>query len=177
MAYTNINQFDRLITNQEVIIQCITNANFDKYLISPDIIKIAEITHLEKPLSREFYEELVTQHDSAGTLTADNQTLMDDYLHRTLAWFVKFEMMNDIQNNTTSSGIMNNLDDFGAVVDHKSFDMMKQDVYRKANLFLQDMLDYLGAHLSTYPTYKNNTHDTSVLGDDSTNKANGIIFY
>ena len=178
MAYTNVNNLSPLVTNVEVITQCITNSNFDKYLISQDIIKIAEITHIEKPLGREFYEEIVKEHHNAS-LTAANTILFDDYLKRTLCWFVKFEVMNDVQNNTTSAGIINNIDEFGSTVDHKAFDLMKQDVYRKANLFLQDMLDYLNdsTNISSYPTYKNNAHDTSVMGDSSPNKANGIIFY
>ncbi|QDP49420.1 MAG: hypothetical protein Unbinned2716contig1000_1 [Prokaryotic dsDNA virus sp.] len=178
MAYNNINNLATLVTNIEVIQQCITNANFDKYLISDDIIKLAEITHIEKPLGREFYEEMVTQHAGAS-FTAANQTLFDDYLKRTLCWFVKFELMNDVQNNTTSAGIVTNIDDFSEPVDPAMFNMMKQDVFRKANLFLQDMLDFLNDknQVGSYPTYHNNAHDTDVLGDSSANKAHGIIFY
>lgn len=179
MAYTNINDLDRLITAQEVIDQCITNGNFEPYLINADIVKLAEITHIEKPLSREFYEELVTQHDSSGTLTAANQTLMDDYLHRTLAWFVKFEVMNDVQHNTTSSGIVTNIDDFSREVSPAQYNLMKQDVLRKANLFLQDMLDFLNDSVivNNYPTYKKYAIGSSILGDNSANKSAGIIFY
>lgn len=178
MAYNNINNLAPLVTNTEVIVQCITNVNFDKYLISNDIIKLAEITHIEKPLSRPFYEEMVTQH-AGGTLTAANTTLFDDYLKRTLCWFVKFELMNDIQFNTTSSGVTTMIDDFSNPVSPEQFNLMKQDVFRKANLFLQDMLDFLTDenNLANYPTFKNNNHDTDVLGDSSANKAHGIIFY
>ena len=59
------------------------------------------------------------------------------------------------------------------------YNMMKQDVLRKANIFLQDMLDFLNdsANLNNYPTYRDNGGDTSVLGDATTNKSAGIIFY
>ena len=178
MAYTNINDKNTLVSSTEVRLQCINDANFDIQDISTDVIKIAEITHIEKPLSREFYEELVTQHHG-GTLTAANTTLMDDYLHRCLCWFVKFEVMNDIQHKTTSSGIVTNIDDFSQEVSPAQYNMMKQDVLRKANLFLDDMLDYLNdsTNIQSYPTFKDNNHDTSVLGDDSVNKSGGIIFY
>lgn len=178
MAYNNINNLTTLVTQSEVITQCITNVNFDKYLISHDIIKLAEITHIEKPLGRPFYEELVTQHAGAS-LTAANTTLFDDYLKRCLCWFVKFEVMNDVQYNTTSSGIVTNIDDFSQTVSNEQFNLMKQDVFRKANLFLQDMLDFLTDenNLANYPTFRDNKHDTDVLGDTSANKAHGIIFY
>tara|TARA_R110002020_G_scaffold237443_2_gene449773 strand:- start:129 stop:668 length:540 start_codon:yes stop_codon:yes gene_type:complete len=179
MAYTNINDLDPLITSAEVISIAMVNATFDTQLITPSVIKIAEIAHLEKPLSREFYEELVTQHDAGGVLNPFNQILMDDYLTRCLAWFVKLEAMNEIQNNITSSGVMTNIDDYSVKVTPAEFNMMKIDVDRKAGLFLQDMLDFLNDSvvITNYPTFKNNIHDTDIMGDGTANKKGGIIFY
>lgn len=178
MAYTNINDLGALITASEVVTTAMINSTFDVQLISPSIIKIAEITHLEKPLSREFYEELVTQHDG-GTLSVANQTLMDDYLHRCLAWFVKLEAMNEIQNNITSSGVMTNIDDYSVKVQPAEFNLMKIDVDRKANIFLQDMLDFLNDSvvITSYPTYQKYAGNSSIMNDDTTNKKGGIIFY
>ena len=69
--------------------------------ISQQVIKIAEITHIEPNISREFYEELVTQHHG-GALTVPNQLLMDDYLVNCLSWYVKLEVMNDLAHQATS---------------------------------------------------------------------------
>jgi hypothetical protein len=177
MPYTNVNNLAPLVTPAEVITESITNLNFDTTLISENIVKLAEISHIEKPLSREFYEELVTQH-AGGTLTVANTTLFDDYLKRTLCWFVKFELMNDIQHNTTSSGIVTNIDDFSESVTPQQYDLMKKDVYRKANIFLQDMLDYLNDSvvITSYPLYQK-YGEGSIINNDSTNKKAGIIFY
>jgi hypothetical protein len=177
MAYTNVNDLSTLVTVTEVK-NTIASANFDGSLITNDIIKIAEITHIEKTISREFYEELVTQHHAAS-LNPYNQTLMDDYLVRTLSWFVKLEVLNDVMYSTTSSGIMQNIDDFSTGVSPKQFDLIKQDVSRKANLFLQDMLDFLNddAIIVNYPTYKSNRTEVNVMNNDTTNKAHGIIFH
>ena len=177
MAYNNVNDLDTLVSVAEVK-NTIASVNFDGSLITNDIIKIAEITHIEKSISREFYEELVTQHHN-GVLTNPNDTLMDDFLIRCLSWFVKFEVLNDVMYNTTSSGVMVNIDDFSQQVSQKQFDLIKQDVYRKANLFLQDMLDYLNDenNIANYPTYKTNRMEQSTLNNDTTNKAHGIIFH
>tara|TARA_R100001530_G_scaffold28913_2_gene22849 strand:+ start:616 stop:1158 length:543 start_codon:yes stop_codon:yes gene_type:complete len=180
MAYNNINNLDPLILATEVISISMVSQVFDTALLTSSIIKIAEISHLEKPLSREFYEELVTQHDSGGVLTVANQLLMDDYLTRCLAWFVKLEAMNEIQNNVTSSGVMTNIDDYSVKVTPAEFNMMKIDVERKAGLFLQDMLDFLtdATNINNYPTFRDNTHDTDIINDGSAaNKKGGIIFY
>ena len=88
---------------------------------------------------------------------------MDDFLVRCLSWFVRFETLNDLQYNTTGTGIMENIDDFSQAVSPKQFDLIKQDVYRKATLFLQDMLDYIS--------------DEDAMGDVTANKQGGIIFY
>lgn len=177
MAYNNVNDLGRLVSTQEVK-NTIASSNFDGTLITADLIKIAEITHIEKSISREFYEELVSEHDSA-TLSPANQTLMDDFLVRCLSWFVKLEVMNDVMYNTTSSGVMENIDDFSTGVDAKQFDLIKQDVYRKANLFLQDMLDYLNDSviIQNYPTYKNNRKEVSVMNNSTPSKSHGVIFH
>lgn len=178
MAYNNVNNLQRLVSTTEVL-ATLSNPNFDAGLITDDVIKIAEITHIEKSIGRAYYEELVTQHHNA-TLTADNTIIMSDYLTRCLSWFVRFEILNDLQYQTTNSGVMQNIDDFSQAVDPKQFDLIKQDVYRKAKLFLQDMLDFMNDenNLSNYPTYKNSLDkDTDMMGDVSANKQGGIIFY
>lgn len=178
MIYNNVNNLNRLVSQTEVL-ATLSNVNIDANLITTDVIKIAEITHLEKVIGREFYEELVTEHHNA-TLSTANQTLMDDYLVRCLSWFVRFEILNDLQYQTTASGVMQNIDDFSQSVSPKQFDLIKQDVYRKATLFLQDMLDFISNknNINNYLTYKNSQRkDEDAYGDTSANKQGGIIFY
>lgn len=177
-AYNNVNDLNTLVTASEVISISFINATVDTQLITDSVIKIAEIAHLEKPLSRPFYEELVTQHH-LGTFTVANQTLYDAYLKRCLCWYVKLEAMNEIQNQVSSSGVMHNIDDYSAKVTPQEFNLMKQDVHRKAQLFLQDMLDFISNHvnIASFPTYRDNIHDTKTINDGSTNTKGGIIFY
>jgi hypothetical protein len=178
MPYNNVNHLATLVTAAQVK-ATLNTANFDSGLITTDIIKIAEITHIEKTIGRAYYEELVTQNASSS-LTAANTTLMDNYLIRCLSWFVKFELLNDLQYQTTGTGIMQNIDDFSSAVSPKQFDLIKQDCSRKANLFLQDMLDFISSetNINSYITYKNsNDKDDDAFGDATANKQGGIIFY
>ena len=145
MPYNNVNNLNTLVSKAQII-ATLNTANFDGGLITTDIIKIAEITHIEK----------------------------------TIGWFVKFEMLNDIQYQTTGTGVMQNIDDFSTAVSPKQFDLIKQDCFRKATLFLQDMLDFMtdDNNLSDYPTYKNSVDkDEDAMGDVTANKMGGIIFY
>ena len=177
MAYNNVNHLNGLVTKTDVINTAFINATVDKQLIPKSIIKIAEIAHIEKPLGRPFYEEMVIQHN--GSMTAANTVLYEDYLKRCLCWYVKLEAMNEIQNQVSSSGVMTNIDDYSTKVSPAEFNLMKQDVHRKAQLFLQDMLDFLTDenNIGNYPTFRDNVHDTGTINDGSTNTKGGIIFY
>jgi hypothetical protein len=177
MAYNNVNHLSALVTKTDVIQTSFINSTVDLELIPTSIIKIAEIAHIEKPLGRPFYEELVIQN--SAIMSAANTVLYDDYLKRCLCWYVKLEAMNEIQNQVSSSGVMTNIDDYSTKVSPAEFNLMKQDVHRKAQLFLQDMLDFLSDenNIGNYPTYRDNKHDSDTINDGSTNTKGGIIFY
>lgn len=169
----NVNQYIPLVTAGEVISNCFTNANTDKALISDTSILLAELAHIKSALGTKFYEELKTQHNN-GALTAANQTLMDDFLVRCLSYFVRFEVISEIQNNSSSTGIVNNIDEFSSIVEPSELNAYKQDTYRKAEIFLSDMIDFIEGddQDGDYPTY-----DSNRPCSNNVFKNHGIIFY
>lgn len=170
----NNRQYIPLITGAEVIAKTFTNANTDPYLVSNSTIILAELAHIVSILGDKFYGELKLEHDT-GTLSANNAVFMTDYLEDALAWFVRFEVINDVQSNTTSSGVVHNLDEFSRVIDDNDYNAFKQDTYRKAEIFAKDMEDYLNGsdQNGMFPTYENN--QPSSMSD--TYKNHGMIFY
>ena len=169
----NVNQYSTLVTSAEVISNSFTNANTDTALISTNTILLAELAHIKPALGKKFYEEIKTQHHN-GTLTTANQTLMDDFLTRTLCWFVRFEVISEVQNNSTSEGIVNNIDEFATIIDPSELNAYKQDTYRKSEIYLKDMIDYMEDEDQDgqYPTYES---DRPRRGH--TYKNHGIIMY
>ena len=169
----NANQYSTLVTAAEVISNSFTNANTDTALISTNTILLAELAHIKPALGKKFYEEIKTQHHN-GTLTTANQTLMDDFLVRTLCWFVRFEVISEVQNNSTSAGIVNNIDEFATIIDPSELNAYKQDTYRKSEIYLKDMIDYMEDEDQDgqYPTYES---DRPRRGH--TYKNHGIIMY
>tara|TARA_R100001086_G_C11797759_1_gene248060 strand:- start:147 stop:728 length:582 start_codon:yes stop_codon:yes gene_type:complete len=169
----NVNQYSTLVTSAEVISNSFTNANTDTALISTNTILLAELAHIKPALGKKFYEEIKTQHHN-GTLTTANQTLMDDFLTRTLCWFVRFEVISEVQNNSTSAGIVNNIDEFATIIDPSELNAYKQDTYRKSEIYLKDMIDYMEDEDQDgqYPTYES---DRPRRGH--TYKNHGIIMY
>jgi len=169
----NVNQYNPLVTAAEVISNSFTNANTDPALISNNTILLAELAHIKHALGKKFYEEIKTQHH-AGTLTTANQTLMDDFLTRTLCWYVRFEVINEVQSNSSSMGIVHNIDEFSTIIDPSELNAYKQDTYRKAEIYLKDMIDYMedDDQSGQYPTYESNRPSNA-----STYKNHGIIMY
>ena len=138
----NVNKYIPLVTAAEVISNSFTNANTDPALISDNTILLSELAHIKSELGQKFYEEIKTQHND-GTLTTENQTLMDDFLTRCLCWFVRFEVINEVQSNSTSAGIVHNIDEFATVIDPAELNAYKQDTYRKSEIYLKDMIEFL----------------------------------
>jgi|TARA_Y100000004_G_scaffold160321_1_gene187681 hypothetical protein len=169
----NVNQYIPLVTAAEVISNSFTNANTDPALVSNNTILLAELAHIKPALGKKFYEEIKTQHNN-GTLTTNNQTLVDDFLTRCLCWFVRFEVINEVQSNSTSAGIVHNIDEFATIVDPAELNAYKQDTYRKAEIYLKDMIDYMqdDDQNGYFPTYDSNRPNTG-----STYKNHGIIMY
>jgi hypothetical protein len=169
----NVNQYIPLVTAGEVISNSFTNANTDTALISDNTILLSELAHLKPALGQKFYEEIKTQHND-GTLTVANQTLMDDFLTRCLCWFVRFEVINEVQSNSSSAGIVHNIDEFATIIDPAELNVYKQDTYRKAEIYLKDMIDYMtdSDQSGLYPTF-----DTNKPCNDNVYKNHGIIMY
>ena len=169
----NTNQYIPLVTAAEVISNSFTNANTDPALISNNTILLSELAHLKTAIGKKFYEELKTQNND-GTLTTANQTLMDDFLIRTLCWFARFEVINEVQSNSSSMGIVHNIDEFSTIIDPAELNAYKQDTYRKSEIYLQDMIEFLNDsdNSADYPTYTANAPC-----NNTTYKNHGIIMY
>ena len=170
----NVRQYIPLATAAEVISQSFTNANTDPYLISNDTIVMAELAHIKPLLGRKFYEELKTQNNN-GTLTAANQELMTYYLIPALCWMTRFEVIIEIQNNSTSAGVVTNIDEFADAVGPDELNVYRQSTYRKGELFLNVMMNFItGSDQSgNFPTFDANNPCT---WNDAW-KNHGIIMY
>ena len=175
----NVNQYKTLATSEEVISNSFTNANTDPALISTNTILLSELAHLKTAIGKKFYEELKTQNNvgyypTVGGLTQANQTLMDDFLIRTLCWFARFEVINEVQSNSSSMGIVHNIDEFSTIIDPAELNAYKQDTYRKSEIYLQDMIEFLNDpdNSDSYPTYTANAPCNT-----TTYKNHGIIMY
>ncbi len=170
----NYRKYKNLVTASEVIAATFTNENTDEYLISDDIITITELTHIKPVLGTKFYTELKNQNNG-GTLTTDNQELMTYFLQPAEEWLVKFEVINEVQNNSTSAGIVQNISDFSNPLSPPQLADYVQDTYRKGRVMLNDMIEWLRHEdqVGKFPTYEQH----GPCNNNSTWKNHGIIMY
>lgn len=173
----NVRNLNNFVTASEVIQTSFTNQATDTALISDTILDIAELAHIKPELGLDFYEELKTQNHNSS-LTSDNSTLVTDFLKPALCWFVRFEVMNEIQYNTTSAGLVVNDSDFSSPANVEQFNQMKSDTFRKAKVLLDDMIAFIQHEDQTgkYPLFGTDG-DSSMPDLDIASKMNGIIFY
>ena len=180
MALTkNYIGYDPIITPAKVIELAFTNQNTDPTLISSNLIQMAELAHLKLPLGDEFYLRLkqVLNTPPVGTITASETTFYDDWLKPTFAWFVRFEVINEIQDNSTSSGIVSAIPEFSKVVTPKELNVYKQDTYRRGNVMLKAMVDFLDENYTEFPEYnKASGVDCRGVGN-AVSKQHGMIIY
>tara|TARA_R100000655_G_scaffold65084_1_gene103590 strand:+ start:3908 stop:4450 length:543 start_codon:yes stop_codon:yes gene_type:complete len=180
MAITkNYIGYDPLITASEVISLAFTNQNTDTTLISNNLIQMSELAHLKLPLGDEFYLHLKKIYDSGSTdtpTTAEND-FMSQWLKPTFAWFVRFEVINEIQDNSTSSGIVSAIPEFSKVVTPKELNVYKQDTYRRGNVMLKAMVDFLDENYAEFPQYNETGGVDCRNVGNAVSKQHGMIIY
>ena len=177
MALTNNYMADdAFLTAQEVINLAFTNKNTDPELINKEILVLTEIAHIKEELGEEFFIHLKDAFTNS-TETTDETALMNNWIKPCLAWFTRFELILEIQNQSTSSGIVHNMPEFAGVVNATELNVYKQDTYRKAKVMLSAMMKFLEDNTSSFPEYANASSSCVDGKSAGVNKNHGFIIY
>ena len=177
MAAIDYRQYGGLITAAEVVEKAMSNSNMSTSVIDDNIILIAELTHLKEHLGDYFWGQLKLKK-SAGTLNNNEQTLVENYIKPCLAFYVKYEVLNDMQYNTSSAGIVINDDEWSDPADPKELSVLKDDTIRKANILRKDMMRWIldSENDGVYPDYDSPENDVHWDGNNVT-RLGGILAY
>lgn len=182
MAAADYRQYPNLISAAEVVDKAMTNSNMDTSIIDDNIILIAEITHIKEHLGDYFWGNLRKDRteelwDSASSF-ADKRTLVNNYIQPCLALYVKYEVINDMQYNTSSSGVTINVDEWSEVADDSDLSVLKDDTFRKAEILRKDMMDWL-THKDNKGVFAEYEHADNVRHSSGNNvtRIAGILAY
>tara|TARA_R110002072_G_scaffold276495_1_gene438164 strand:+ start:168 stop:761 length:594 start_codon:yes stop_codon:yes gene_type:complete len=178
MAAVDYRQYPNLITANEVVSKAMTNSNMDSSIIDDDAILIAELTHVKQRLGDYFWGMLRKGQGSSYTHTSSETTLLENYIKPCLALYVKYEVLNDMQYNTSSSGITTNDDDWSDAASSDDLSILKSDTFRKAEILMKDMIDWLddSDNDGVFPNYESTSNDKHIDGDNVT-RLGGILAY
>ena len=180
MAATDYRQYNNLMTATEVVNKVMSSTNFDTTIIDDDTILIAEITHLKQHLGDYFWGRLREKNHSgsAPNLSSEETTLLNNYIKPCLALFVKYEVLNDLQYNTTTSGVVVNDDDWSDPVDSSEMSILKDDTFRKAEILKDDMMLWLEdtENNGVFTDFEDSRNDKHVHGDN-VKRIGGILAY
>tara|TARA_R110000787_G_scaffold204451_2_gene314957 strand:- start:1061 stop:1600 length:540 start_codon:yes stop_codon:yes gene_type:complete len=169
---------DNFLTPLEVVTLVFTNKNTDLSLISKQIRDVAEIAHIIEPLGFDFFVHLKSQFTAPAVPTADETVLMDNWIKPTLAEFTKFELILEIQNQSTSSGIVGNIPEFASLVSPAQLNVYKQDTYRKGKVLISQLINFLNKNATSFPEYQSESGSGLLCGNKTgAIKTHGMIIY
>lgn len=154
----------QLISAREVIDTCFTNKNTLPALIKDSFIEVAQLQHIRPVLGDDFYDEIVAQNES-NSLTTANKKLVDDFLKDTLAFYVKFEALEDISFNTTSKGVRSIDDEFTSPATDAQRANLALKIRSHADALRDKMIRFIedDDNIDDYPTYKKTENITKTV--------------
>ncbi len=93
----------QLISQAQVISNAFTNKNTSELLIKDNVIEIAQEQHIRPVLTDDLYDDIVAKNN-LGPLTDKDKILLEQFIIPALAFYVKFEVLPEINFNTGSKG-------------------------------------------------------------------------
>jgi len=133
------------------ILEYSSNKTLDAALTTT-VIKGVQLTYIREFLGADFYTSLLAQH-KAGTLTAANQTLLEDYLQPAMAYYCLFDVVTNLSSEVTSTGVMSMFKDGATPANQSDVAFYRTSLKSKAEKLL-DMADkYMRDNSSSYPLY------------------------
>jgi hypothetical protein len=99
-------------------------------------------TDMEYLLGTNFYNELVSQYEG-NTLTADNDTLYENYVKNYLAWKTYSNYLPFANVDSTASGLRVQDDDNSSIVNELQLHTVEKNVQEKVNKYQDRMINYL----------------------------------
>lgn len=143
----------QLITAADIITNAFTNNTVDPNVIKDNFIEIAQEEHIFPVLGEDLYDEIVDQNNTAS-LTAENTTLLDTYIKPALAFYVKYEILDDMSVNTTDKGLQIPESDFSRAANSEERADMKNKAKKHGDTLADKMTRFL-KDSTDYPLYSN----------------------
>jgi len=159
-----------LVTQAEIVSNCINNKNFSTSLIKDQYIETAELQHVKPVLGSDFYYDIVNDESSYSTLlnggtytTSDSKTYSFQGLKKTICFFAFFESLPYIFTQITNQGLMQNNTEFSNNVSKDQRADYRNTIYSQAQSLMNEVKEYIHENLETYTLYSLGTDKSETV--------------
>lgn len=128
--------------------------NVDIELIKPHLFNAQE-TVLHESLGTDLLREIQDEVENA-TLTADNTTLLNDYIRPIIAYEGTYMAMPFLRGRIRNGDIVTRTSDDAQPVSEQAYHDMRNSLKHSANWYTQRMISFLCDNSDLYPTYSTN---------------------
>lgn len=129
----------------------VISENLDNKLLEPTIVAVQDL-YLRDILGKDLYDEIKTQVN-ADTVTALNQTLLNDYVEPYLINKVISDACIDLTYKLRNKAIMTTGSDFGQVANLTDLSKVQGKYANIAEGYKNILVDYMCENSSDYPLY------------------------
>lgn len=126
-------------------------SNVDDSLVEPYITKSQE-THLQQILGSSFYNHLCNAVANS-TLTADEESLIRDYIQRMVAEWCYYEVYPFLAYKSTNKSISKESSEFSQPADLSEIKYMRAAIRDLAEFYGRRLTKYLCDHQADFPEY------------------------
>lgn len=133
----------------------IIDDNVDFQKLTP-IIELVQDIFIQKALGTDLFNEIKTQSTPPITLTAANQTLLDNHIQKIMVLYIQCRAPLALQYRFMNKGIMQRSAENAASVDANTLKYYMQEWKTDAESYVQMMTNYIIANPSLYPAYFTN---------------------
>ena len=128
------------------------NGNVDVNFILP-YVRIAQKIHCEDKLGTDLYDKLQSEI-TAGTLTGDYRTLVDDYIGDMLVQWAFYECMPFLRFKIQNGNIYSKTSETGNALSETEASSLREEVRNTAEYYTERLVTYLCNNSSLFPEYK-----------------------
>lgn len=153
-----------LISQKYLKDKSIIQDNTDFKLLTPVILWVQELK-LKRLLGTNLYNLIITQSTPPTSLTGANTTLLNNYILNYMLFYVQSESIMTLKYKLTNIGVVTrDAGGQGASSISSTEAQNLMDFYKnKAEEYGQEMIDYIKANPTSYPTYFTNTGIGDIL--------------
>lgn len=133
----------------------ILNENVDIKNILPNI-KLAQDEYIKPALGSDLYDEILDEMANSN-LSAANDTLLTDFIKPCLKYYCLFEIGRDLTFKWMNKGVMSKNSDNSNSIDLEGLKQIRAEYKDKGELYRDELIRYLIANQTDYPSYTGNT--------------------